>query len=224
MTDMEPAPAPDCKDLARLGLRVRSRLEAAPSARRLSDNRAEIFAIDSFLDARCCAHLMELIDADATPSCLVDDSDQSHSRTSMSSDIDPDDPIVRHVESRLCALTGLSEQRSEAVQGQRYERGQFFQEHCDWFDTRADYWLRERHCGGQRSWTAMIYLNCVQEGGTTDFTRLPLRITPWTGGLLLWNNALPDGRPNPYTLHAARPVIRGTKYIITKWFRTHTWQ
>jgi prolyl 4-hydroxylase len=41
--------------------------------------------------------------------------------------------------------------------------------------------------------------------------------------LLIWNNALPDGAPNQNTLHAARPVIKGTKYVVTKWFRTRKW-
>ncbi|MCJ2181161.1 2OG-Fe(II) oxygenase [Novosphingobium sp. 1949] len=214
----------DCDVLARLGSRVRTRLDAVFDARRLNDPRAEIYCIDRFLGPAHCRHLIDLIDTVAEPSCLVDDSDQTRTRTSYSSDIDPDDRLVRRLDARLCALTGIAASRSEALQGQRYERGQFFQEHCDWFDTQAAYWPRERRCGGQRSWTAMIYLNAVDEGGTTDFTRLALSVTPWTGGLLLWNNALPDGRPNPYTMHAARPVVRGVKYIITKWFRTHDWQ
>lgn len=213
----------DCTALARLGERVRRRLKAAPAARRLASDRAEIYALDTFLDAERCSYLMKLIDRVAQPSCLVDDTDSRLTRTSTSSDIDPDDRIVRQLEARLCALTGISAPCSEALQGQRYECGQFFHPHCDWFDTSADYWPRESRCGGQRSWTAMLYLNTVDEGGTTDFTRLSLRIRPWTGGLLLWNNALPDGRPNPYTMHAARPVTRGRKYIITKWFRSRDW-
>ena len=42
--------------------------------------------------------------------------------------------------------------------------------------------------------------------------------------LVLWNNALPDGTVNDDTLHAATPVERGVKYVITKWFRTRPWR
>jgi prolyl 4-hydroxylase len=28
-----------------------------------------------------------------------------------------------------------------------------------------------------------------------------------------------DGSPNPWTLHEGMPVDRGTKYIVTKWYR-----
>jgi prolyl 4-hydroxylase len=33
------------------------------------------------------------------------------------------------------------------------------------------------------------------------------------------NNLLPDGRPNPATLHQGMKVRKGTKYVLTKWFR-----
>ena len=46
---------------------------------------------------------------------------------------------------------------------------------------------------------------------------------PEPGALLIWNNADPDGVPNPYTLHAGTPVVRGVKYIITKWYRSRKW-
>ena len=43
--------------------------------------------------------------------------------------------------------------------------------------------------------------------------------TPLRGMTLAWNNLLPDGRANPATLHQGMKVRRGTKYIVTKWFR-----
>jgi prolyl 4-hydroxylase len=32
-----------------------------------------------------------------------------------------------------------------------------------------------------------------------------------------------DGTPNPNSLHAGRPVLKGTKYVLTKWYRTRAW-
>ena len=40
-----------------------------------------------------------------------------------------------------------------------------------------------------------------------------------TGKLILWNNLLPDGMPNGATLHQGMKVRRGTKYVLTQWFR-----
>ena len=63
----------------------------------------------------------------------------------------------------------------------------------------------------------------VEEGGVTEFPRIGVSVPPEEGALMIWNNALPDGRPNPDTLHAALPVVRGVKYVVTKWFRTRPW-
>ena len=65
----------------------------------------------------------------------------------------------------------------------------------------------------------MIYLNEPEDGGATRFKTIGKTVQPETGKLLAWNNLLPDGRPNPATLHQGMKVRRGTKYVLTKWFR-----
>lgn len=214
---------PDCNALARIGSAVRGRLDANPQVRRIDVPHAELYAVENFLRADECQHLTRLIDAVACPSRLVEEDDWDGYRTSFSGDIDPADKTVRALEKRLCACTGLQQRRAECAQGQRYFQGQYYHEHCDWFDVDAPYWNRENVNGGQRSWTAMVYLNAVDEGGTTDFIRLGISVTPQPGMLLLWNNARADGMPNPWTMHAARPVRRGVKYVITKWYRARDW-
>ncbi len=69
----------------------------------------------------------------------------------------------------------------------------------------------------------MIYLCDVEEGGETNFPRLGLKVPPRRGTLLIWNNMRPDGSPNGETVHAALPVMRGTKYVLTRWYRERTW-
>jgi len=71
------------------------------------------------------------------------------------------------------------------VQGQRYAPGQEFQAHYDWFDTAAAYWPKEIERGGQRSWTAMAYLNDIPEGGATVFERIGVSVQPQAGALLV---------------------------------------
>ncbi|TCM21935.1 prolyl 4-hydroxylase [Novosphingobium sp. PhB165] len=215
---------PDCEALARIGAGVRDRLARVPSAHRAVIEGAEIYTVADFISADACHRLTSLIDAVACPSRLVEEEDWEGYRTSYSGDIDPADPTIRALERDLSRLTGLDAARSECAQGQRYRCGEYYHEHCDWFDTDADYWPQEDGNGGQRSWTAMVYLNTVELGGYTDFTKLGLRVTPQPGTLLLWNNACPDGSPNPWTLHAARPVERGVKYVVTKWYRARRWQ
>ena len=124
---------------------------------------------------------------------------------------------------RIDEVLGLNTRLGETIQGQRYMPGQEFKPHYDWFYTTENYWKAERKSGGQRSWTAMIFLNEVEEGGETHFVNACFKVTPKTGVLMLWNNANPDGSPAESTLHAGTPVTKGSKYVITRWYRTRPW-
>ena len=213
----------DRKALAAVGASVRSRLSRDPSAYRVPVDTAEIYAIANFLDSRECAQVIDLIEAVVRPSELLYDGATQDYRTSYSGDVDKTAPIVRAIERRLSDLLGIDLSWGETIQGQRYHPGQQFKEHCDWFDTVQKYWQDEMARGGQRSWTAMVYLNDVEDGGITEFTRIGVTIPPQAGALLVWNNNLPDGTVNWDTMHAALPVVHGVKYVITKWFRARRW-
>lgn len=215
---------PDQQALADLGARVRTRLAANPAIYRITTSPVELFAIGDFIDHEECVTLCAMIDAVARPSSLHELDYASGFRTSYSGDLDPHDPKVAAISQRIDALLGLDSVIGEPVQGQRYLPGQQFKPHNDWFYTSEGYWPQEEARGGQRSWTAMVYLNDVEAGGATLFTQLGIQIEPKRGALLVWNNALPDGRPNAATLHAGTPVERGVKYIITKWYRTREWR
>lgn len=223
MPDLTAAIAADRSALERVGARVRERLGADPAVYKVPVERAEIFAVSDFLSADECAHLMAMIDRGARPSDLFEENYIDAYRTSYSGDVDSADSFVRMIDRRLSDLLGIDPSWGERFQGQRYHPGQEFKQHCDWFDTNAQYWRKETTRGGQRSWTAMAYLNDVEEGGITEFTRIGAEVTPERGLLLVWNNATPDGLPNHDTMHAARPVLKGVKYVVTKWFRTRRW-
>jgi prolyl 4-hydroxylase len=209
--------------IARLGASVRSKLEADPLVQKVPVEGAEMFAADDFLSASECQQMAAMVDRLAQPSRVFDPETQRKYRTSYSSDVDTADPLVRAIDQRISDLLGIEPSWGESVQGQRYTQGQEFHAHHDWFHAGSDYWAEEQARGGQRSWTAMAYLNDVEEGGETAFPHLGISIAPQAGMLLMWNNALPNGLPNEHTLHAALPVIRGRKFIITKWFRARPW-
>ena len=67
------------------------------------------------------------------------------------------------------------------------------------------------------------FVNAVTAGATDEFTRLGIAVVPKRGSLLVWNNATTKGEPNRFVFHAAKPVVHGVKYVITKWFRTKPW-
>lgn len=226
MATIDPAPheIADQAALVAAGASVRARLASDPAAYRVPTDMAEIFAIGDFLSAAECQQLCTMIDDVARPSSLHEVDYASGFRTSFSGDLDPGDSFVRGIARRIDDVLGLDPAFGEHLQGQRYLPGQQFKPHNDWFYTSEKYWELERARGGQRSWTAMVYLNTVDEGGETDFTHVQIRIAPKPGVLMLWNNAHPDGRPNLDTMHAGSPVVRGSKYVITRWYRTRAWR
>lgn len=209
--------------LEKLGRAVRARLDADPAAHKIPVDGAEIYAFGKFLTPAECQRFMAMVDQVAQPSSTFDQGRASTYRTSWSGDVDPGDPFVRMIERRLNDLLGIAPEWGETIQGQRYQPGQEFKPHHDWFYTNAPYWAAEASRGGQRSWTAMIYLSDVAEGGETTFPHVGATVTPEQGALLVWNNAGRDGTPNGDTIHAALPVVRGVKYVITKWYRTRRW-
>lgn len=219
----EVLPNPDRKALARVGEQVRARLLADPGVYRVPCEAVEMFTISNFLDAGECGAMMALIDDVARPSTAYDHGFGTGYRTSYSGDVDQSHSLVQMIERRIDDCLGLDPAFGESVQGQRYAQGQEYRAHNDWFWPRTSYWKQERLHGGQRCWTAMIYLNEVEAGGETHFTRAHMSIPPQPGLLLMWNNAKPDGALNVDTMHAGEPVLQGTKYIITKWYRTRKW-
>lgn len=218
----QPRLNPDRAALKAVGDRVRRRLARDAAIRPLQTDQAELYAGPEFLAPGDCDRLIAMVDAVAKPSTLYDQNDQ-YTRTSYSGDFDRGDRFVQAIERRFDDLLGLPNSWGETIQGQRYLPGQEFRHHCDWFRTDGDYWPREHATGGQRSWTAMVYLNDVEEGGATAFHYLDMAIPPRRGAILLWNNATPEGEPNLMTMHAGTPPVRGAKYVITKWYRTRPW-
>lgn len=126
---------------------------------------------------------------------------------------------MAEVDHKIAALLGLDLSASEPLQGQRYAPGQEFRPHTDTFEPGGyDYHVYTAEAG-QRTWTAMVYLNVPDDGGATRFKAIDKTIQPEAGKLVTWNNLAADGQPNPATLHQGMKVRRGNKYIITKWFR-----
>lgn len=186
---------------------------------RVPSPELELFIVRNFLDRSSCEALIERIDAKRRPSEIADDIGVAAFRTSETCDLDWHDPVVGDVDRKIADLLGVPLAASEPLQGQRYAAGQEFKPHTDTFEPGGyDYYVHTAETG-QRTWTAMIYLNEPEEGGATRFKTIGKTVQPEAGKLLAWNNLLPDGHPNPATLHQGMKVRKGTKYILTKWFR-----
>ena len=201
----------------------RERLLAHPGVRQVPSPRIELFSLPGFLPEPLCDELIRLIDAGRRPSTIADPNGDDYFRTSETCDLDPDEPAVQEVERRLFELSGIPFEYGEPVQGQRYEPGQEFKAHTDYFEPTGVDFHRFTYVAGQRTWTFMTYLNDVEAGGATRFKVIDKMFKPKKGMLVAWNNHRPDGSLNAATLHHAMKVRKGLKYVITKWYREKPW-
>jgi prolyl 4-hydroxylase len=216
-------PGSDPELLAEIGRRVREKLEADASAVRQPATNMDMYLVPDFLSAEECSELIALIDADAKPSTrLASDADPTF-RTSHTCHLLPSHAVVAETERRMAELLGIELRFSETLQGQRYFTGQQFKTHNDYVAGGQHYSEIVAREGGQRTWTAMVFLNEPEAGGQTNFERAGIRIAPRTGTLLTWNNLDRSGLPNPYTHHEGMKVEGGSKYVLTKWFREREW-
>lgn len=123
--------------------------------------------------------------------------------------------VIEHIENRLVLLTGLALSHWETLQLTRYEKGQQYKPHFDWFDTSSN----------NRAVTVFVYLNDVAEehGGQTEFTDIKLSVQPTCGRALVWFNCAARGNSvscDEKTRHAGKPPMYGVKYGLNCWART----
>lgn len=198
-------------------------LLSRPGIQRVPTDKLELFQMKGFVSDDLSARLIALIEQDRRPSTLADEGDDRYFRTSETCDLNSDEPAVRELETLLGALNGIDPAHGEPLQGQRYDVGQEFKPHCDYFNRNGRDWEKYCSVAGQRTWTFMVYLNDVEAGGATRFKAVNKLFKPEAGKLLCWNNWRPDGRENPNTIHHGMKVRKGVKYVITKWYREKPW-
>ena len=86
-------------------------------------------------------------------------------------------------------------------------------EHHDWIEYQLD------RSEGVRILTFFMYLNTVEAGGGTRFTKLNITVPPKRGRVLIWPSVLNDqpDMKDPRTHHQALPVEKGIKYGANAW-------
>jgi prolyl 4-hydroxylase len=205
---------------------------ALRTAQRLNAKNLEVFRIDNFLTAEECEKIISEINAsELTTSTTYNASRPTErivnaDRTSKTCYFGGSNLSITQIENRICKTLGINNQYAEQIQGQKYEVGQEFRFHNDYFD--SELLKKDSSINGQRTWTFMIYLNNVEEGGYTSFPLAFCSSAPKTGTALIWNNLYSHvitadptifGKENPFSSHCGMPIIRGEKYILTKWFK-----
>lgn len=127
--------------------------------------------------------------------------------------------LIARIEARLSFIAQWPVERGEGMQVLRYNVGNEYRAHYDWFDPELPGPRKHLERGGQRVGTFVIYLNDVEQGGGTAFPSIGLEVQPQKGGAVFFVNTDAHGIPDKQTLHAGMPVVKGTKMVANKWLR-----
>jgi len=119
----------------------------------------------------------------------------------------------------VAGITGLPVENQEASHFVRYGIGGKYDTHHDFFTEGMQDYAAHISRGGNRVFSAILYLNYGFEGGETNFPDLNLKVTPIAGKIFVWRNLTTDGKLFDKSRHAGLPVVKGTKYIIIIWVR-----
>jgi len=191
-----------------------------PNLRKVDTDKVDLYTLEEFLSPQECERTIALIGHHLMPSTLSYVPDDKSFRTSTTAELcHLRSPQALKLDEKICRALGIRTEYSEGIQAQRYDVGQQFKPHWDYYPLDSELFNRYAGVRGNRTWTFMVYLNEGMQGGGTRFTELDITFKPKLGQALLWNNLKPDGTPNPATMHCGEPVISGHKVIITKWFR-----
>ncbi|KAG6406642.1 hypothetical protein SASPL_134248 [Salvia splendens] len=140
---------------------------------------------------------------------------------------------LEFVEEKIARATILPRSHGEAgylaFNVLRYEVDQRYVSHYDSFNP-AEYGPLK----SQRVASFLLYLSDVEEGGETMFPFengsnmnqgydyqgcIGLKVRPRRGDGLLFYSLYPNGTIDPTSLHGSCPVVKGEKWVATKWIR-----
>ena len=127
------------------------------------------------------------------------------------------DAMIGQIEARIAALLHWPIENGEGLQVLRYPPQAEYKPHYDYFDPQQAGTPVVLQRGGQRVATLIIYLNEPEQGGGTVFPEVQFEVAPKRGNAVFFSYDRPH--PSTQSLHGGAPVLRGEKWIATKWLR-----
>jgi len=122
---------------------------------------------------------------------------------------------------KVSEITKSPIENFESLQVNHYTHGQRYKKHHDYFDGDKDSHEKHLKRGGQRTWTALIYLNDVESGGETIFNNINEKIKPKQGTVVIWKNS-ENGKLFVDSMHEALPTVNCEKWSANVWIREKT--
>jgi len=184
-------------------------------------DHTKIYEIDDFLSNEECDKLMNMAKPKLEDSLVYGgekDLKENVHRTSKQAWIyNNEDKLVDDISNRVAKHTNLPVANQEPLQIVNYGVGGFFNPHYDPCVGEDKFCERMNGKSGKRHCTVLIYLNDVEEGGQTCFTKLNKCIEPKKGKAVIFYSTENDDKLIDTSEHAAMPVKKGEKWVCNKW-------
>lgn len=199
-----------------------------PNSRKYQSDNLELYEINDFMNKSECLEMINIINRKGLRRSTVTKTNNEkydlELRTSSTCDLnrvtnEQDKQFINQLEYRISKMLGINIDYSEPIQGQKYTINQHFKQHSDYFTPTQENYEENVKDIGNRTWTFMVYLNNVEEGGETNFPNINYSVKPILGKAVVWYNLNKNGTGNYNSIHEGSKIIKGEKYIITKWFR-----
>ncbi|MEQ1836007.1 MAG: 2OG-Fe(II) oxygenase [Candidatus Nitrotoga sp.] len=187
-------------------------------------NKPRVILFGNVFSKEECEQLIALSRPKISRSTTVDDAsgraEQHEHRTSSGTFFHINEtPFIAMLDKRISELMQVPVANGEGLQILNYQVGGEYKPHFDYFPPEIPGSAVHIARGGQRVATLIIYLNTVDEGGETILPNIGLKVSPVQGNALYFAYTNSFSQVDPLTYHGGNPVIRGEKWITTKWVR-----
>lgn len=170
--------------------------------------------LTNFLSLKECQELIDEASKSLEKSKVLGDGDECvyhESRTNSGTFLNRGSlPLVDRIDGHISMLTGIPVEYGEPLQISRYEVGEEFKPHHDYFEEK-------NKSNGQRVATFLMYLSTPEDGGHTTFPDAKIEVPAVMGNAILFK--YPKADSTELTLHGGTPVKAGVKWIAVKWLR-----
>lgn len=208
-------------DWRALRARVDIKAWATPPERRSICEAPRIRAVDKFMPVAVCDWLMARGQGKYQASMMFDGKKSNFLASRTCSDFKFDiveaDCILQVVRERVAAITGMPTVAFEPPQIFHYALGQEIKPHYDALRLGDQGYGQSGDYKGDRVATFLLYLNDDYDGGELEFPKVGLRHRGKAGDGVYFAHIDEHGVPDRQSLHAALPVTRNEKFILSQW-------